>query len=174
MIRKSVRILKEVDMEPTLPGDTREIFKLKGKQGKAIKGICSWPPFLQRIFSPYESMQWDVKFFRIFQIGIDKRDHLVDHLFGHVFGKSIFLDVPFFMSIAVCKLRKKHVIIVEIHVENIGRIHTASASCYDDQTSYLVGQSQFGKCECIRSVHQRLCEAGHGPEVNWSCPNDPF
>jgi uncharacterized protein (DUF849 family) len=33
MVRKSVRILKELDMEPTSPGETREIFKLKGKQG---------------------------------------------------------------------------------------------------------------------------------------------
>ena len=68
----------------------------------------------------------------------------------------------------------EHVIEVEVHVENIGRTRTASASCYGDQTPYLVGQSQFGKSEGIGAVHQCLCVAGHGPEVDRRCPNDPF
>lgn len=35
MVGKMVRILKELDMEPISPGQTREILKFKGKEGKS-------------------------------------------------------------------------------------------------------------------------------------------
>ena len=89
-------------------------------------------------------MQRDIKFFRKLMIGIDKSNPLANHLFRNFLGIRILFNLPFSMRITHRILGKKHVIITEILVEDICQIHTASGSCYCNQSADLAGELQFG------------------------------
>jgi len=70
------------------------------------------------VFLSNESNKWDIKILRVFQIGTDKRDYLMNHLPGWVYGKSILFNPTPFPRITGCEFCEKHMVKSKIKVED--------------------------------------------------------
>ncbi|MCJ7595614.1 MAG: hypothetical protein MUO52_12660, partial [Desulfobacterales bacterium] len=75
---------------------------------------------------PHKSMQGRIKSFGEFWIGVNERDHLLKHHLSRTDGVGVLFNLAVFCGIAKGVLGKKHVIIAEIQMKDVGRIHATA------------------------------------------------